>query len=109
ARNLHRCAQQIVAEWGGRFPPTAAQIETLPGIGRSTAGAIAAFAYGERSAILDGNVRRVFARHFGIEGDPTSRAVLDTMWRRAQEELPPAGSSLPEQALAMRAYTQRLM
>jgi len=109
ARNLHRCAQQIVAEWGGRFPPTAAQIETLPGIGRSTAGAIAAFAYGERSAILDGNVRRVFARHFGIEGDPTSRAVLDTMWRRAQEELPPAGSSQPEQAQAMRAYTQGLM
>src|SRR5690606_16979884 len=70
ARNLHRCAQAIVAEWGGRFPPDAERIASLPGIGRSTAAAIAAFAYGERSAILDGNVKRVFARHFGIEGDP---------------------------------------
>ncbi len=108
ARNLHRCAQQVMAIWGGRFPPTAQEIETLPGIGRSTAAAVAAFAYGERSAILDGNVRRVFARHFGIEGDPTSKAVLDTMWQHADAELPAPGPP-QQQADDMRAYTQGLM
>ena len=72
ARNLHRCAQEIARDWQGRFPPTAEAIATLPGIGRSTAAAIAAFAYGERSPILDGNVKRVFTRHFGIAGDPSS-------------------------------------
>lgn len=109
ARNLHRCAQQIMLAWDGRFPPTAREIESLPGIGRSTAAAIAAFAYGERSAILDGNVRRVFARHFGIEGDPGSKAVLDAMWRRADDELPPRASTPAQEADDMRAYTQGLM
>ncbi|MGV8294404.1 A/G-specific adenine glycosylase, partial [Pseudomonas aeruginosa] len=65
ARNLHRCAQETARDWNGRFPPTAEAIATLPGIGRSTAAAIAAFAYGERSPILDGNVKRVFTRQFG--------------------------------------------
>jgi A/G-specific adenine glycosylase len=106
ARNLHACAKQVVDQWGGRFPPTAADIQTLPGIGRSTAAAIAAFAYGERSPILDGNVKRVFARHFGIHGDPTSRAVEVRMWQIAEAELPPPG---PETADAMRSYTQGLM
>ncbi|WP_299451180.1 A/G-specific adenine glycosylase [uncultured Pigmentiphaga sp.] len=106
ARNLHACARRIMADWNGRFPPTAAQIETLPGIGRSTAAAIAAFAYGERSPILDGNVKRVFARHFGIEGDPTTRAVEQRMWGIAQGELPPDG---PDAADEMRRYTQGLM
>ncbi len=73
ARNLHRCAQEIARDWNGRFPPSAEAIATLPGIGRSTAAAIAAFAYGERSPILDGNVKRVFTRHFGIAGDPARR------------------------------------
>jgi len=106
ARNLHACARRIVSDWGGRFPPTAAEIETLPGIGRSTAAAIAAFAYGERSPILDGNVKRVFARHFGIEGDPSKRAVEQRMWAIAQAEVPPEG---PEAADEMRRYTQGLM
>ena len=75
ARNLHRCAQEIARDWQGRFPPTAEAIATLPGIGRSTAAAIAAFAYGERSPILDGNVKRVFTRHFGIAGDPSKREI----------------------------------
>src|SRR5690606_37681433 len=106
ARNLHRCAQIVMQDWGGHFPPSAREIETLPGIGRSTAAAIAAFAYGERSPILDGNVRRVFARHFGIEGDPASRAVQDVMWLRAEAELP-APNPVPEhEAEDMRAYTQ---
>lgn len=107
ARNLHRCAQRVMTDWAGRFPPDAAGIATLPGIGRSTAAAIAAFAYGERAAILDGNVRRVFARHFGIEGDPAGKAVQDLMWRQAEAELPPCTPAT--QADAMRAYTQGLM
>lgn len=106
ARNLHACARQVVADWGGRFPPTAHDIETLPGIGRSTAAAIAAFAYGERSPILDGNVKRVFARHFGIEGDPAKRAVEQRMWAIAHAEVPADG---PEAADEMRRYTQGLM
>jgi len=109
ARNLHRCAREIVAQWGGQFPPDAASIATLPGIGRSTAAAIAAFAYGERAAILDGNVRRVFARHFGIEGDPASTRVQQVMWRHADAELPALRAETEAQADAMRAYTQGLM
>jgi len=67
ARNLYRSAQQIASERGGEFPPTAEELMQLPGVGRSTATAIAAFAYGERGAILDGNVKRVLCRVFGIE------------------------------------------
>ncbi|HZT55932.1 MAG TPA: A/G-specific adenine glycosylase, partial [Burkholderiaceae bacterium] len=70
ARNLHRCAQAVVAEHGGTFPRSAAQLAELPGIGRSTAAAIATFAFGARAAILDGNVKRVLARHRGIGGYP---------------------------------------
>ena len=106
ARNLHACAQQVLANWGGQFPPTAADIETLPGIGRSTAAAIAAFAYGERSPILDGNVKRVFARHFGIEGDPSKRPVELIMWGLAGENLPVVSSTTADD---MRSYTQGLM
>lgn len=109
ARNLHRCARTIMTDWGGRFPGLAKEIETLPGIGRSTAAAIAAFAHGERSPILDGNVRRVFARHFGIQGDPASRAVQDLMWLRADAELPAPDETPDGQANDMRAYTQGLM
>ena len=103
ARNLHRCAQTIMRDWDGRFPPTAEQIATLPGIGRSTAAAIAAFAYGERSPILDGNVKRVFTRHFGIEGDPTRREVEQRLWQLADEQV----ANAPQ--LNMAAYTQGLM
>ncbi|WP_019936921.1 A/G-specific adenine glycosylase [Bordetella sp. FB-8] len=103
ARNLHRCAQTVVADWGGRFPRTAREIATLPGIGRSTAAAIAAFAYGERSPILDGNVKRVFARHFGIEGDPSRRAVDQQLWELADAQVAAAAD------LDMTAYTQGLM
>ncbi|WP_258129418.1 A/G-specific adenine glycosylase [Achromobacter anxifer] len=103
ARNLHRCAQEIARDWGGRFPPTAEAIATLPGIGRSTAAAIAAFAYGERSPILDGNVKRVFTRHFGIAGDPTKREVEQKLWALADAQVEAAP------ALDMAAYTQGLM
>src|ERR1700674_2530239 len=67
-RNLHLAAQRIVLEYGGKFPDSAEKIAELPGIGRSTAAAIAAFAFGERAAILDGNVKRVLQRHPAIAG-----------------------------------------
>ncbi|HYD93756.1 MAG TPA: A/G-specific adenine glycosylase [Noviherbaspirillum sp.] len=100
ARNLHRCAQRVVAEHGGVFPADPALLAELPGIGRSTAAAITAFAYGTRAAILDGNVKRVFARVFGIGGFPGAKPVEDRMWQRAVALLP---------AQDIEAYTQGLM
>jgi A/G-specific adenine glycosylase len=90
ARNLYRAAQAVVAQYGGAFPRELAEIEALPGIGRSTAAAIAGFAFGARAAILDGNVKRVFARHFGIEGFPGERAVESRLWQLAESLLPAA-------------------
>lgn len=104
ARNLHRCAQVIRDNWNGAFPKTAADIMTLPGIGRSTAAAIAAFAHGQRSPIMDGNVKRVFTRYFGIEGDPSKRAVEQVLWQTAEDLLAAAPAGLD-----MKAYTQGLM
>ena len=75
ARNLHSAAQEIVTQHGGIFPRTLAEIARLPGVGRSTAAAIAGFAFGARAAILDGNVKRLLARHFLVEGFPGDRAV----------------------------------
>ncbi len=88
ARNLHACAKQVMAEFGGEFPQTPEQIATLPGIGRSTAAAIAAFAFGQRAAILDGNVKRVLCRVFGIEGFPGSVPVERKLWDLAEDLLP---------------------
>lgn len=100
ARNLHACAKLVVERHGGRFPQTQAALAELPGIGRSTAAAIAAFAFGERAAILDGNVKRVFARHFGIAGWPGAGPVEKALWSRAAQELPEHG---------IESYTQGLM
>jgi A/G-specific adenine glycosylase len=100
ARNLHRCAQQVVNECGGLFPADPARLAELPGIGRSTAAAIAAFAYGRRAAILDGNVKRVFCRVFGVEGFPGAKPVEEKLWQRAVALLPNEG---------IEAYTQGLM
>jgi A/G-specific adenine glycosylase len=100
ARNLHRCAQRVVAEHGGAFPDDPDLLADLPGIGRSTAAAVAAFAYGRRAAIMDGNVKRVFARAFGVEGYPGAKPVEDQLWRRAV-------ALLPQQD--MESYTQGLM
>lgn len=88
ARNLHRAAQRIMSDHGGRFPTTAAEISTLPGVGRSTAAAIAAFAFGERGAILDGNVKRVLSRIFGVDGFPGEKAVENRLWTLAESLLP---------------------
>lgn len=106
ARNLHRCAKAVIEEHDGVFPTDPAVLVTLPGIGRSTAAAIAAFSAGVRSPILDGNVKRVFARVFGIHGYPGERAIETRMWGLAEQALPPAG---PTQADDMVAYTQGLM
>ncbi len=89
ARNLHRCAQLIVSDHGGTVPaPASTRLAQLPGIGRSTAAAIAALAFGERAAILDGNVRRVLARHCGIEGFPGHPKIERQFWQRAESLLP---------------------
>ncbi len=88
ARNLHRAAQLIVSEHGGVFPGTLAEIGQLPGVGRSTAAAIAGFAFGARAAILDGNVKRLLARHFLVEGFPGDRTVEGELWSLAESLLP---------------------
>ncbi len=100
ARNLQRAAQLIVAEWGGRFPQRIEDIERLPGIGRSTAAAIAVFSFGARTAILDGNVKRVLTRAFGIEGFPGEKAVEQRLWALTESLLPERG---------IKGYTQGLM
>ena len=99
ARNLLAAARIVAAE-GGAFPRTFDALVALPGIGRSTAAAIAAFAEGERRAILDGNVRRVLARHAGEAGDPASARVVARLWALAEARLPKS---------AIEAYTQGLM
>lgn len=100
ARNLHRCAQRVAADYDGVFPTDPALLAELPGIGRSTAAAISAFSSGTRAAILDGNVKRVFARVFGIAAYPGLKPVEDQLWRRAEALLPEHG---------IEAYTQGLM
>src|SRR6185312_1089355 len=80
ARNLHRAALCITAEHDGRFPQDFEAVARLPGIGRSPAGAILALSRGERYPILDGNVRRVLSRHFGVEGSPSDRAIQQRLW-----------------------------
>ena len=104
ARLLHRCAQQVVADWNGCFPERAEILATLPGIGRSTAAAIAAFCFGERSAILDGNVKRVLARVFAIEDDLAQAGPVRALWARAEALLPTT-----QLQIRMSAYTQGLM
>jgi A/G-specific adenine glycosylase len=101
ARNLHACARAVVERHGGEFPRSAALLAELPGIGRSTAAAIAAFCFDERAPILDGNVKRVLARHFGVDGFPGQAAVERRLWTLAADLLP--------QAPSMPAYTQALM
>jgi A/G-specific adenine glycosylase len=98
-RNLHRAARKIVFERQGKFPRTAEAIAELPGVGRSTAAAIAAFAFGERGAILDGNVKRVLARRHGIAGWPGEPAVEARLWQLAERLLPRRGIEIYTQAL----------
>lgn len=104
ARNVHRCAQIICTEYGGQFPSQSQTLATLPGIGRSTAAAIAAFCFGERAPIMDGNVKRVFTRFFGVEGHPQQRAVEQKLWALAEQVLAYSPADLN-----MAHYTQSLM
>ena len=100
ARNLHRCAQAVVADHAGHFPRTSQALATLPGIGPSTAAAIAAFCFGECAAILDGNVKRVLTRALGFDGDLAQPAQERRLWEQARALLPASG---------VEAYTQGLM
>ena len=104
ARNLHRCARAVVSEHGGVFPATSAALATLPGIGDSTAAAIAAFCHGERVSIVDGNVRRVLGRLLAFGGDLSQSGAQRELWTLAQSLLP-AEPSVDD----MVAYTQGLM
>lgn len=100
ARNLHNAANQIIDMHHGAFPQDFDSIQDLPGIGRSTAAAIASFAFNQVQTILDGNVKRVLARHFLVEGWPGSPKVENQLWLLAEQ-------LLPEQDMV--AYTQGLM
>lgn len=104
ARNLHRCAQRVVSDFGGAFPRTVEELASLPGIGKSTAAAIASFCFGVRAAILDANVRRVLTRVLGFEDDLATAANERRLWTLAE-------ALLPETDLAsnMPRYTQGLM
>lgn len=104
ARHLHRCATEVVRRFGGQFPATASELQTLPGIGPSTAAAVAAFCHGERVSIMDGNVQRVLTRYWTYNQDLAVSASVRGLWDRAQA-LIPADASHDE----MEAYTQGLM
>jgi len=100
ARNLHAAARAVVALHRGRFPRTREALESLPGLGRSTAAAIAVLAFGAREAILDGNVKRVIARYFAVRGFPGEKRVENRLWTLAESEVPVKN---------VETYTQALM
>jgi A/G-specific adenine glycosylase len=100
ARNLHAAALAVIKRHGGRFPSSRQALASLPGVGRSTAAAIAVFAWGAREAILDGNVRRVLARSFAVEGRPGSSEAQQRLWALAEALLP---------RTHIQRYTQALM
>lgn len=100
ARNLHAAARRLATDYAGQFPASPDLLMQLPGIGRSTAAAIAALAFGQRHAILDGNVKRVLARHGGVAGWPGDKQVEAALWRMAESRLP---------ASSIEAYTQGMM
>lgn len=102
ARNLWACAKQVLTDYEGSFPKTAQELQTLPGIGPSTAAAIASFCFMERRSIMDGNVKRVLSRLLGIE-DPINQSLTEKkLWLLADELLPKDPKSMPH-------YTQALM
>jgi len=101
ARNLHACARVVVQRHAGRFPRTAQELAQLPGLGASTAAAIAAFCFNERAAVLDANARRVLARHWAIAGDLSRGPAHERLLERACIELP--------EARRMADYTQAIM
>ena len=102
ARNLHACAQVIVDQHGGVFPTDAAMLAELPGIGRSTAAAIASVCFSQRVSILDANVRRVLSRYGAVQDDLSQASAMHKLWDLADRMLPTASTDMP-------AYTQGLM
>jgi A/G-specific adenine glycosylase len=104
ARNMHRAAQDVVALHGGVFPRDSETLQTLPGIGRSTAAAVASLCFGEPIAILDGNVKRVLTRYLGFKDDLASSKVEKELWAMAQTMLPQR-----DVTNAMPRYTQGVM
>ncbi|MEI6382499.1 MAG: A/G-specific adenine glycosylase [Betaproteobacteria bacterium] len=102
AKNLHACAQRIAKDYKGEFPKTVLELQELPGIGPSTAAAIASLCFGSREAILDGNVKRVLTRILAFSGDMTSSVQVKNLFQIAQVLLPDKKSDMP-------VYTQGLM
>ena len=100
ARNLHKTARICMEQFDGRLPEEPEQLLALPGIGRSTAHAIIAQAHDRRAAILDGNVKRVVARHGAIPGWPGKAAVINSLWEESEQRTPPDRA---------RDYTQAIM
>jgi len=98
ARNLHATARAVMAQHNGIFPRDAALIAQLPGIGRSTANSIATFCFGAHAPILDGNVKRVLCRAFGIEGSPGSGAMEKRLWTLAEHLMPARHGAIYNQA-----------
>ena len=101
ARNLHKCAQSVVTQWQGEFPRQAQDIMSLPGIGQSTAHAIAALCFDAKTPIMDGNVKRIFTRYYGIEGQTNKKEVENRLWDQAHINI-----ELASKDLDMPAYTQ---
>jgi A/G-specific adenine glycosylase len=99
ARNLQRAAQIVRDEHGGEFPRELSAVMELPGIGRSTAGAILALSGGARHPILDANVKRVLARHHAIEGAADDRKTLDSLWDLADRNTPDRDVAIYTQAI----------
>jgi A/G-specific adenine glycosylase len=106
ARNLHAAARILADRPDGQFPATAEAIAQLPGVGRSTAAAVAALAFGQRCAILDGNVKRVLARHGGVTGWPGDKNVEAGLWQLAESRLPPLSRKGTD---TIASYTQGMM
>ena len=100
ARNLHAAAKMVVEEFAGNFPSEVTSLQQLPGVGRSTAGAIAALAFERRAAILDGNVRRILCRLFALQEPPRSTIAEKQLWQWAELLTPQAG---------VHDYTQAIM
>ncbi len=89
ARNMHRAARKVVADFGGRFPTTVNELRTLPGVGRYSAAAVASIAFGRRAAVVDGNVARVVARLADLKQDVRRGAGQEAVWEIAETLMPP--------------------
>ena len=104
ARNLHQCAKDVMTKFGGAFPQTAQDLMSLPGIGRSTAAAVASFCFSERVAIMDGNVKRVLTRLWAYDADLSVSKNEKVLWQMAEAALP-----TKQIQTAMPRYSQALM